>query len=661
MELKKMKELHITPRRLQLLERMGIFTLEDLLHTYPFRYENIQAVPFEQWQTGDNVAFEGIISSSAQVIPLPNHRTMTRFSVLAWNEEIQVTVFNRPWPSQYAHGKTITVYGIYHGKRDVTASRTSFKSLEQEQGLHPVYTLNKDLRQSDMEAVMKKALSKADLLVDRVPERYREKYRLLPLRQALQQIHFPQNTQELHQAIRTLKYEEFLCFQCVMQKAGSNEGNKPPKLFDQSLVEEFISALPYALTQDQRKAVDEILDDLRSEKMMYRMVQGDVGCGKTAVASIALKACELSGEQAALLAPTEILARQHYENLKKQGLSVVFLTSSLPAAEKREVLRQLKEQEAAVAVGTHSLFSEKVEFARLGLVIADEQQRFGVRQRRALLEKGDRPDFLMMSATPIPRTYAHFLYGDIALSSIHSMPPGRKPVKTRFVPSSSMGPVLKEVLEGIKEGRQVYVVCPTIEDNPETGIRAASQIYEGMKQTFQDSITVGLLHGKLKAAQKEAVMNSFSRGEIQILVSTTVVEVGIDVPNATIMVIYDAHRFGLSTLHQLRGRAARGKVQGECYLLSSTRDEQARERLKKMEEMLDGFSVCAYDLSMRGPGDLLGTRQSGLPSFVLGDFQKDPAIMEVCLRDAREILKKKEDRAMLAYVEQAIENVSCFD
>ncbi len=661
MELKKMKELHITPRRLQLLERMGIFTLEDLLRTYPFRYENIQAVPFEQWQTGDNVAFEGIISSSAQVIPLPNHRTMTRFSVLAWNEEIQVTVFNRPWPSQYAHGKTITVYGIYHGKRDVTASRTSFKSLEQEQGLHPVYTLNKDLRQSDMEAVMKKALSKADLLVDRVPERYREKYRLLPLRQALQQIHFPQNTQELHQAIRTLKYEEFLCFQCVMQKAGSNEGNKPPKLFDQSLVEEFISALPYALTQDQRKAVDEILDDLRSEKMMYRMVQGDVGCGKTAVASIALKACELSGEQAALLAPTEILARQHYENLKKQGLSVVFLTSSLPAAEKREVLRQLKEQEAAVAVGTHSLFSEKVEFARLGLVIADEQQRFGVRQRRALLEKGDRPDFLMMSATPIPRTYAHFLYGDIALSSIHSMPPGRKPVKTRFVPSSSMGPVLKEVLEGIKEGRQVYVVCPTIEDNPETGIRAASQIYEGMKQTFQDSITVGLLHGKLKAAQKEAVMNSFSRGEIQILVSTTVVEVGIDVPNATIMVIYDAHRFGLSTLHQLRGRAARGNVQGECYLLSSTRDEQARERLKKMEEMLDGFSVCAYDLSMRGPGDLLGTRQSGLPSFVLGDFQKDPAIMEVCLRDAREILKKKEDRAMLAYVEQAIENVSCFD
>ena len=661
MELKKMKELHITPRRLQLLERMGIFTLEDLLRTYPFRYENIQAVPFEQWQTGDNVAFEGIISSSAQVIPLPNHRTMTRFSVLAWNEEIQVTVFNRPWPSQYAHGKTITVYGIYHGKRDVTASRTSFKSLEQEQGLHPVYTLNKDLRQSDMEAVMKKALSKADLLVDRVPERYREKYRLLPLRQALQQIHFPQNTQELHQAIRTLKYEEFLCFQCVMQKAGSYEGNKPPKLFDQSLVEEFISALPYALTQDQRKAVDEILDDLRSEKMMYRMVQGDVGCGKTAVASIALKACELSGEQAALLAPTEILARQHYENLKKQGLSVVFLTSSLPAAEKREVLRQLKEQEAAVAVGTHSLFSEKVEFARLGLVIADEQQRFGVRQRRALLEKGDRPDFLMMSATPIPRTYAHFLYGDIALSSIHSMPPGRKPVKTRFVPSSSMGPVLKEVLEGIKEGRQVYVVCPTIEDNPETGIRAASQIYEGMKQTFQDSITVGLLHGKLKAAQKEAVMNSFSRGEIQILVSTTVVEVGIDVPNATIMVIYDAHRFGLSTLHQLRGRAARGKVQGECYLLSSTRDEQARERLKKMDEMLDGFSVCAYDLSMRGPGDLLGTRQSGLPSFVLGDFQKDPAIMEVCLRDAREILKKKEDRAMLAYVEQAIENVSCFD
>lgn len=661
MELKNMKDLHITPRRLQFLERMGITTLEDLLRTYPFRYENVQTVPFEQWQTGDNVAFEGVISSSAQVIRLANNRTMTRFSVLSWNEEIQVTVFNRPWPSQYAHGKTISVYGIYHGKRDVTASKTSFKPIEQEQGLHPVYTLPKDMRQNDMEAVMKKALSHASEIGDRVPERLRQKYRLIPLADALRQIHFPQNTEELHQAIRALKYEEFLCFQCVMQKAGSNEGSKPPKVFDQSLVENFISSLPYALTEDQRKAVDDILSDLRSEKMMYRMVQGDVGCGKTAVASIVLKACELSGHQAALLAPTEILARQHYENLKKQNLSVVFLTSSLPAAQKKKVLRQLKEQEAAIAVGTHSLFSEQVEFASLGLVIADEQQRFGVRQRRALLEKGDRPDFLMMSATPIPRTYAHFLYGDIALSSIHSMPPGRKPVKTRFVASSSMGPILKEVLEGIRAGRQVYVVCPTIEDNPDTGIRAASQIYEGMKQTFQDSIKVGLLHGKLKPAQKEEVMNAFSRGEIQILVSTTVVEVGIDVPNATIMVIYDAHRFGLSTLHQLRGRAARGKVQGECYLLSSTRDPQARERLQKMEVMLDGFSVCAYDLRMRGPGDLLGTRQSGLPSFVLGDFQKDPAIMEVCLRDAREILEKKEDKVMLGYVQKAIENVSCFD
>lgn len=661
MELKNMKELQITPRRLQLLERMGITSLEELLRTYPFRYENVQTVPFEQWQIGDNVAFEGIISSSAQVIPLANHRTMTRFTVLSWNEEIQVSVFNRPWPSAFSHGKTISVYGIYHGKNEVTASKTSFKPLEQEQGLHPVYTLSKDMRASDMEAVMKKALRRTDLIADRIPERLRKKYKLISLEQALHQIHFPENTEQLHQAIRALKYEEFLCFQCVMQKAGSAEGTKPPKIFDQSLVEDFISSLPYALTEDQRKAVDDILGDMRSEKMMYRMVQGDVGCGKTAVASIALKACELSGYQAALLAPTEILARQHYENLKKQGLSVVFLTSSLSATQKREALWKIREHEAAIAVGTHSLFSEQAEFAKLGLVIADEQQRFGVRQRRALLEKGDCPDFLMMSATPIPRTYAHFLYGDIALSSIHSMPPGRKPVKTRYVASSSMGPILKEVLEGIREGRQVYVVCPTIEDNPETGIRAAAQIYEGMRQTFQDSIRVGLLHGKLKAEQKDEVMKDFSAGKIQILVSTTVVEVGIDVPNATIMVIYDAHRFGLSTLHQLRGRAARGSVQGECYLLSSTRDPQAKERLKKMEEMLDGFSVCAYDLQMRGPGDLLGTRQSGLPSFVLGDFQKDPAIMEVCLRDAREILERKEDKAMLEYVDRAIQNVSCFD
>lgn len=658
MELKKLK---LTERRLALLEKMGIHTVEDLLRTYPFRYENVEAVPLQQWQPSDNVAFEGEITAPAQIIRLANNRTMTKFCVLTDQEEVQVTVFNRPWPGQFVPGKSITVFGICQGRNQVTASHYNFRPLAEQKGLHPVYSLPKDMRQNDMEACIKKALQVQGAMTDRVPLRLREKYRLLPLQDSLENIHFPSSQQALHQAIRSLKYEEFLSFQCVMQKASSKEGTKPPRVFDQSLVEDAIASLPYALTDDQRQAVDDILADMRSEKMMYRMVQGDVGCGKTAVASIALKACELSGKQAALLAPTEILARQHYENLLRQGMNAVFLTSSLPAKEKREVLRKLKDQEASIAVGTHSLFSEKAEFADLGLVIADEQQRFGVRQRRALLEKGDRPDFLMMSATPIPRTYAHFLYGDIDLSSIHTMPPGRKPVKTTFVPSSSMGPVLKNILEGIRLGRQVYVVCPAIDDNPDTGIRAAKQIYEGMQNTFQDRVHVGLLHGKQKPAEKEAVMKEFSEGKIQILVSTTVVEVGIDVPNATIMVIYDAHRFGLSALHQLRGRAARGPVQGECYLLSATRDAQAKERLKKMETMLDGFAVSAYDLSMRGPGDILGTRQSGLPSFVLGDFQKDPAIMEVCLRDAKEILERNEDTAMLEYVQQAMENVTYFD
>lgn len=314
-----------------------------------------------------------------------------------------------------------------------------------------------------------------------------------------------------------------------------------------------------------------------------------------------------------------------------------------------------------MVVGTHALFQEKVNFENLGLVVTDEQQRFGVNQRRALLEKGANVDFLMMSATPIPRTYAHFLYGDIRLSSIKTMPPGRKPVKTKYVPTSSMKPILKEILSGIDTGRQCYVVCPMIDENLETNLKSVTTVYEGMLKTLPSKYRVALLHGRMKAEEKEEIMQRFADHEIDLLVSTTVIEVGIDVPNAMMMVIYDAHRFGLSTLHQLRGRSARGKEQGVCFLLSKTKDPEAIERLKKLESLNDGFAISAYDLQSRGPGDLLGTRQSGLPTFILGDFEKDPAIMEVCVQDAKEILQAKVDKPMLDYVERSIKNARYFD
>ena len=417
--------------------------------------------------------------------------------------------------------------------------------------------------------------------------------------------------------------------------------------------------MPYTLTHDQLSGIREILKDMKSRKIMFRLVQGDVGCGKTMVAIASLYACALSGYQAVFLAPTEILAKQHYLNLKEQNLPVSYYVSSLNSKTKKEVLDGLKDGSLPLVVGTHALFQENVEFNRLGLVIIDEQQRFGVKQRRSLLEKGQNVDFLMMSATPIPRTYAHFLFGDMDITNIKQMPPGRKPVCTRYIKGKSMAPVLPEILEAIEKGKQCYVVCPSIEEN-EMAMRDATSIYNGMKKSLKN-VRIGLLHGKLKKEEKEEVMNQFVKHEIDILVSTTVIEVGIDVKNATYMVIYDAHRFGLSTLHQLRGRCARSNEQGHCFLLSSSSDEQAIKRLQMLETLTDGFQVTEYDLQIRGPGDILGIRQSGLPNFILGDLNKDRAIMDVCIQDAREILERNEDQNMLSFVHKAVEKAEYFD
>ena len=656
-----LKALKLTKRRQEILAKMGITDLEGILRHYPFRYEMVEAVPFQEWKVQDNVAFEGLICSPARVQWLGSKRSITHFSVMAWNEEIQVSLFNRPWPAQFQFGKPITIFGLYQGKNRVTASTYNFKHLPDQLGLHAVYSLPKECKVSDWTAILDKALPFVQTVDELVPERYVEKYRLLPRWQALNWIHKPSSSKELHQAIRTLKYEEFLCFQTAILAQGLTSIDKEPKMFDLSLIEEKVKSLPYSLTADQKKALEDVLEDMRSSQVMFRLIQGDVGCGKTVVAALSLYACFLSGMQAAFLAPTEILARQHMDNLKKLGIEARLLVSALPAAEKREILEGLENGEISIVVGTHALFQEKVKFENLGLVIADEQQRFGVRQRRSLLEKGNTVDFLAMSATPIPRTYAHFLFGDIALSSIHTMPPGRLPVKTEYIASSSMGPVLGRILAGIEEGRQVYVVCPAIEDNEETDLKAATKIYEGMKRTLKDKVRIELLHGKMSPEQKADIMDRFARHESDILVSTTVIEVGIDVPNATMMVIYDAHRFGLSTLHQLRGRTARGPRQGECFLLSSTKDPQAKERLKQLEVLLNGFEISEYDLKQRGPGDLLGTRQAGLPTFVLGDYEKDPAMMEAAVVDAREIVARGVDTELLEYARQASESARYMD
>ena len=652
-------ELKLTARRFGLLQKMGITTLEQLLKTYPFRYESHEQLPFDQWQKGDTVGFAGLIASRPAVIRLGKNRTMTRFTVISWNQELQVTVFNRPWLNAFPFGETIHIRGTYNGEGKVTAMQAQKKPLEE--GLVPVYSMTKGMKPADMPAILDKALEHLDQLPDLVPPDLRRRYRLLDKDTSYRWIHRPPDEKRLHLAIRTLKYEEFLCFQCAVQSESALGQRKTPRMFDQALADAFLDQFPYDLTADQRQAIEDVWSDQRRDTTMYRLVQGDVGSGKTVVAMAAIRACELSGAQSAMMAPTEILARQHLKTLQSAGIEAKLLVSSLSRKEKQEVLEGLKTGTVSVVVGTHSLFQDPVEFADLGLVVADEQQRFWVSQRRQLLEKGKGADFLMMSATPIPRTYAHFLYGDIALSAVKTMPAGRKPVETRYVRGQSMKPVLKDVLQGLKEGRQCYVVAPAIDENLELDIKGVTSLYEGMVKVLGKDWTIGLLHGRMSAAEKEEVMTRFKAGDIHILVSTTVIEVGIDVAKATMMVIYDAHRFGLSTIHQLRGRCARGPVQGTCWLLSATKDMAAVERLQKLQELRDGFAISEYDLQLRGPGDLLGTRQSGLPAFVLGDFEKDPAIMEAAVQDAAAVLARRDWPPLMEYVRQARDSVRYID
>ena len=654
--------LKLTSRRQGLLAKMGIASVEDLLETYPFRYETIEIIPYDQWQENDHVCFEGLICQTARVIRFGKNRSMTKFTVISYDQEIEVTLFNRPWTQQFTFGKTITLFGQYKGKNKFTATNYNFEPLSKQTGMHPVYTLPKEMHQKEFQKIMDAALAYREEVEDVIPHRYRDQYRLLEHGQALLWVHHPQDQKHLSYALRTLKYEEFLCFQCVMQATQNQvtSASKEPKIFDASLIDAWIDKLPFPLTKDQERAIRDVCEDLHSSKTMFRLVQGDVGCGKTIVAMAAIYASYLAGYQSAFLAPTEILARQHYEKMKALGFDVQLYVSALSAKEKQVILDGMASGEMLIFVGTHALFQEQVQFAKLGLVIADEQQRFGVRQRRSMLEKGQNVDFLMMSATPIPRTYAHFIYGNMDISNIKTMPPHRKPVITTYVKGTSMKPILPDILEGLDQGRQGYVVCAAIEDSTEVSMRSAIKVYEGMKKTLKKR-RIGLLHGQMSSEEKEAIMNQFVQKELDVLVSTTVIEVGIDVPDATMMVIYDAHRFGLSTLHQLRGRVARGNKQGYCWLLSDSKDPQAIERLKKLETITDGFAITEYDLRLRGPGDFLGVRQSGFPNFVLGDLEKDKAMMDECVKNAEEILRLKTDRPMLDFIAKAIANAQYFD
>jgi len=643
-----LKTLRISEKKQAVLANLHIYGAEDLLTYYPFRYERIEKIPYANWQIGSKIATEGRIVTRAHVVRLGGKRSITKFKIANEEGEFAISLFNRPWVSQFKLNETITIIGKYDGKDRITALQYNFKPLQEQEGMEPVYNLKEGLTQKDMKNYIEKAWQAIGSTVQNfVPSDYIRKYRLISRREALYFIHHPKDFESVKQALRHLKYEEFFKFQLTMQAMKANEAlvvEGHAKLFSVEDVWDLKHSLQFSLTDDQIKAIDDILADLASDKVMYRMLQGDVGCGKTLVAAFGMYACILAHKQAALMAPTEILAKQHAQSLRTlfqdYEVSVEVLYSSLKTSEKADVLKRLANNEIDILVGTHALFQEDVKFYDLGMVVADEQQRFGVGQRRKLIEKGDKVDFLLMSATPIPRTLALSLYGDMDVSTIQELPKGRMPITTKLVHSSSLSPILSDILRLIDEGEQCYVVCPAIEKNEETNMKNVTDIYEGMKSSLGKRYTIALLHGKMNAQEKDAVMAEFKAGNIQILVSTTVIEVGVDVANANLMVIYDAHRFGLSQLHQLRGRVGRGTKQGRCYLLSASKDEESLRRLKILESTGDGFAVSRADLALRGPGDILGTRQSGVPGFILGDVIQDANILEVAREDAAQVLKQ---------------------
>lgn len=666
-----LKKLRISEKRIALLAEMQIMTVEDLVTYYPVRYEIMEEQAFSTWEKQDKVTFEGKIITSPRVLRFGGKRSMTKFRVLYEEEELEVTIFNRPWISNFKLGSILTFTGKYDGNYKVIVSSYSTKPMQELVGIHPVYPLKEGLTQKDLRNYISKALQFIDDFEDFVPKDLQRKYHLISYKEAIYGIHFPSDKEILKQSLRHLKYEEFLKFQLAMQMSkieAKKEKIGHAKSFLYEDVYALAHTLPFQLTDGQKQVIDEILHDLKSNQTMYRLLQGDVGCGKTMVAAFGIYAAVLSHKQACMMAPTEILAKQHYKNLKQTlkdvDVKVEILYSSLKPQQKRQVLQQLKNNEIDVLVGTHAVFQEEVQFYDLGFVVADEQHRFGVTQRKRLLEKGEKVDFLLMSATPIPRTLAISLYGDMDVSTIHELPKGRMPVTTKYIASNSMGPILNDILERIEEGDQCYVVCPAIEKNEEMPMRNVLEIYEGMRSTLGKKYKIGLLHGKMSAEEKEQVMQDFLEKRLHFLVSTTVIEVGVDVKDANIMVIYDAHRFGLSQIHQLRGRVGRGNRAGYCYLLSTTQEADTIKRLKICEQTSDGFEISRYDLALRGPGDLLGVRQSGVPAFVLGDVVIDANILETAREDAKQLLQSEnlqENKKISAFLEEQRQHSSYVD
>lgn len=633
-------------KRAELLQKKGIDTVGALLRFYPRAYLDWQNItPVSECPEGENVCVRAEITSPVKTVNIRRGMTLYKFAAADDSGVIEVTLFNRKYLAEnLRQGRSYLFYGkLGYG---ITLRQMSSPEImpAEYMGIEPVYAATEGLSSKTIEKIMKNALVYADGMAEVIPQGIREKNGLCDFKTALKSIHFPLERQALESAKRRLVFEELFVLQTGLLFLKRRRRALAGCTVKNNLLEEFKKTLSFKLTGAQERVINECLTDMMSPRPMNRLIQGDVGSGKTAVAAALMYISAGNGFQSALMAPTELLAEQHFKTLCKitenSGIKCALLTGSLTKKQKDEVKAGLKSGEIKVAVGTHALLTDDVEFENLGLVVTDEQHRFGVGQRGRLSSKGNNPHTLVMSATPIPRTLGLIIYGDLDISIIDEYPAGRQKIATYCVDSSYNARVYNYIKKFIAEGRQAYIVCPLVDENEALGIKSASEYYKELSENQFKGYTVGLLHGKMKPKDKENVMRRFAAGEIQLLISTTVIEVGIDVPNAALMVIENAERFGLSQLHQLRGRIGRGEYSSACILISDVKSGDTKRRLDVIKNNTDGFKIADEDLKLRGPGDFLGSRQHGLPDMKIADIFADRETLHLAGKEAEELIKR---------------------
>lgn len=632
------------------LGSLGIYSIYDLLFYFPFRYDELQTLPLDQIMDGQKVMLKGIVATEAFVSRFGYKKTRLSFKMRIDHDVIMVNFFNQPWlKNKIEIGQEVAIYGKYNVARQ---SLTAFKFVaakENDSGMAPIYPVNRHVKQKKLVDLINVAIDDfIDQVQDIVPEKLRQEYRLCNDQMIIEKMHHPKNSHEAELAKRSAIFREFFIFELQLALLTRNDGKQMgyAKKYDLTEIAQLTKSLPFELSDDQKHVVNEIFADMHSDGQMRRLLQGDVGSGKTVVAVYAIFAAITAGYQAALMVPTEILATQHFkkidELLRPLGVRVALLTGNTKTLERREIYRELTDGTINVVIGTHALIQDSVIFKKLGLVIIDEQHRFGVGQRQALINKGDQPDILAMTATPIPRTLALTVYGDMTVSEIHHLPAGRKPIISTWKTSSQMKEVYRQMQEQLNQGFQIYAVTPLITESETLDLKNAEELHEKLSHDFPNHKVV-LLHGQMPGAQKDEIMTAFAAGEIDILVTTSVIEVGVDVANANMMVIYNADRFGLSQLHQLRGRIGRGQTQSYCVFLADPKTDSGKARMKIIASTNDGFKLAEEDLKMRGEGDLFGKAQSGLPEFRVGDVVNNYNTLVVAQKEARALVAADPD------------------